>query len=56
VGTGYQGEDGSGLGSIHDDHRNIRSSIDAGGDFEVTGGFLAWRGRRGANGEGRSLG
>src|SRR5690242_19894922 len=44
VGAGYQSEDGSGFGAIHDDHGNIRSGIDAGGDFEVTGRFLAWSG------------
>ena len=53
--TGHQREDGTGLGTIHHDHRDVRSGIDPGGDFEVTGRFLARRGRSGSDGERRSL-
>jgi hypothetical protein len=53
--TGHQCKDRTRLSAIHHDDGNVRSGIDAGGDFEVTGRFLARRGRSGADGERRSL-
>ena len=53
--TGHQRKDRAGLGAIHHHHGNVCSGIDAGRDFEVTGRFLARRGRSSADSERRLL-
>src|SRR5882672_3484151 len=52
VGAGDKCEDFAGLGAVYHDDGDVCRGVDTCGDFEIAGGFLAWGGGGGANGEG----
>jgi len=47
MGTSHKSKDGTGFGSINDDHGDVCTGVNSGGDFKVARGFLIRRGGSG---------